>query len=449
MLNSLLLKRDLLWLYFGKFGAALVALLAIPIFTRLMGSEEFGRFSLILSLQALVIMLDWGTSTLLVRQSAFVDDSNIARQTQIFRSAQKLIAISHAGLLVVLLPLLLASGLPVSRMEATAMFLLFLMVALLNLSHTALVIRNLYAWAGMSQIVGTASRFGLALLSVYVGASLLQAVGIMAAIAMVNVLLNQWKIQKAISGSTSDNKRSESLKEVELTNRWLVVQSVFSALAIHFDKSLVALFSTPSDTATFYLATSLAILPITFFVFPIVQFCQSKIMSLARSESPSLDHYLMQYTKFACIIGAGAALLMALFAEPISALWIGGSNVAQHEALAQLLRPMVLAAGFGALGFLPNIVLTFHERYAFQCYTHIVLTSAYLLSIVLLVDSQLLKNLSWAFAAYHVICTCWIWLACVKLNSNLSRAAAASLRSNWMLLWLPVLAWLAYSLIAN
>jgi O-antigen/teichoic acid export membrane protein len=441
--------RGLLWLYTGKFGSAAVGLLAIPLMIRILGSAEFGRMSLVLSLQALVVMLDWGTSTLLVRRSARTGATYASAQAQhdVLRKIQWFLCCSHAALLLLGLPVLFWAGVPLTMAELAAAFFLFMASALLNLSHTALIVREAHVWTGLSQLIGTILRFSVAVGLLWVNSSVLFAVCGMALVTGVNLLLNQWRLSLVVNESQNVGHRQNHAPAPTFINYWLIVQSVFSALAIHFDKTLVGLFASTQDVALFFLATSLAMLPITFFAFPMVQYHQSKLLSLAEQGASTLSTQFKQ-----CLAGVSAVTLLssagiALLAEPISQLWLGTSAVEQYTALAQMLRPMALAAGIGALGFLPNLVLLFHERYPLQCMTHVVLTSLYLLLVTWVSQTNRPADLAWTFVVYHLLSTTWLWIVACREQSAFAAVLKSSLRSAWLWIWVFAVAWLSYLVI--
>ncbi|EGT3624757.1 hypothetical protein FAQ20_19090, partial [Morganella morganii] len=87
----------------SKLGTVIIGVLFLPLYSKYLTQGEFGIFTVILSLQALATMLDFGTSIIISRDIAirFTDNKKIISSN--FANSELVISILYLSLLVLFL----------------------------------------------------------------------------------------------------------------------------------------------------------------------------------------------------------------------------------------------------------------------------------------------------------------------------------------------------------
>ena len=199
----------------------------------------------------------------------------------------------------------------------------------------------------------------------------------------------------------------------------LLVQTAAGACAMQLDKPLVGALAGAAATAPYYLATVLALTPLTFLAGPVVQFFQPKVIGqiAERSLSPSLVR------KFLLGILGSAFLpgLVLWFAAPaVTALWLRGAP--DHAVVAGYVRILVVGTSLGALGFLPNVLLVAKRQYRFLATASTGLTLVVLALAARAAAGGDIGAVCYAYAGYHVAAAVVQWVRALGLDPELRAA---------------------------
>lgn len=154
MRSSRLTSRfgGLVLLYASRLAGLMVAVVFMPLYARLLGPQEFGLAALVLSVQALMVMLDLGMAGLLTRDLA----QDPARLRARWRDAERLLSVYFLGLGAPLL--LLAWWLQQPIAIALAALGLFWAHTLQNLSQACLIATSAVQRAALLQSGGVLLR---------------------------------------------------------------------------------------------------------------------------------------------------------------------------------------------------------------------------------------------------------------------------------------------------
>ena len=148
---------DMAMLYASKAGAVIVGVLILPQFNRLLGPEQFGVVAVIFSLQALLLILDLGMSTIVGRDIA-ADGSSRQASMDIWRSAEAVLNVSYAALGVVLISVASLMGVSLTLPQMLLTLVLLWSLTQQNVAMSALLAKRRYLDAGIIQLVGVLAR---------------------------------------------------------------------------------------------------------------------------------------------------------------------------------------------------------------------------------------------------------------------------------------------------
>ena len=151
---------SILMLYLGKASGIIVNLIFIPFYSHTLGPEGFGSVAVILSLQALLMTLDLGMSTLIGRDVAAAELTPAKLLHQLF-CAEFGLVLFYCGLTFATSITVLTGIAPTGDWRVVlASVVLFMLLVLQNLHYTAIVARRAYTIASALQLAGNLTRAG-------------------------------------------------------------------------------------------------------------------------------------------------------------------------------------------------------------------------------------------------------------------------------------------------
>ena len=197
--SSLQAIYSLILLYFGKVAGLVINLVFIPIYSRELGTQQFGAVAIILSMQALMITLDLGMATLISRELSDTTKSK-AQRVRVLQNAETLIAIFFFAIMIAAIcsTIVIDAALNNTKIILLSIVLIFLLV-IQNFHYIALIASGEYARATLIQSIGNIARGAITVASlsiheatveVYVTAQLL--------VATIHVFVSQQYSQKLI-----------------------------------------------------------------------------------------------------------------------------------------------------------------------------------------------------------------------------------------------------------
>ncbi|HEY8977340.1 MAG TPA: hypothetical protein VIN75_24215, partial [Burkholderiaceae bacterium] len=185
------------------------------------------------------------------------------------------------------------------------------------------------------------------------------------------------------------------------------------------DKPLVGAFAGAAATAPYYLATVLALTPLTFLAGPVVQFFQPK--AIAQIAAQALSPALVRKFLFGILASAFLPGLALWFAAPaVTALWLHGGG--EHALVASYVRILVVGTSLGAIGYLPNVLLVARQQYRFLATASSGLTIAVLALTAWAASGGDVRTVCYVYATYHVAAAVVQWVRALTLDPELRAA---------------------------
>ena len=408
---------NLLLLYASKSGAVVVGVFILPWYQRLLGPEAFGVVATVLSLQAFLLMLDLGTSTLVGRDIAATHHPRSNLVT--WRSAELLLHMGYAALLLVTIGASTLSpwSFPVLHTALCAVF--FWALTVQNVGQSALLAKRLYALAGGIQVVGVLGRAGitLAALSLF-RADLGTFLMAQAMSAVVQMLATAWLCRRALDPAHTPldfNTLRASALELATRGKPLVLFGLAGAAVLQLDKVIIPLFVSPTALSPYFLASALCLTPISVLAGPITQYFQPRIIASISAGDTALTRDSLRKLTLAivCAVAVPSALLW-LGRDFVIQLWLHQDPIATEVTrYVEILLPGV---ALGALGFVPYTMLVAHQDYRAQAILSVALTVATLLATVAAAAMGNVLAICWVYACYHSLSTVVSWLRSIRLQ---------------------------------
>lgn len=412
----------LMMLYAGRLGTALVGLLVLPLFNKLLGPEQFGVVAILLSLQTLLVILDLGLAISMGRDVASLSAEQLPLVRAMLFHAEKVLAVLYAGILLLTLVARLFFDMPLGFSGLLVTVLLFGAITHQNVSQVALLARQDYAWAGVGQLMAVLLRHLLTLACFHLFAATLDVfLYTQCAGAVLYAWLTRTRLLARIPpvDSTLPLPASHARK----LSMALMVNGIAGACAMQLDKPIVGALAGAAQTTPYYLATVLSLTPLTFLAGPVVQFFQPKLMaSLARSEG-LVDPALVRRFLL-CIIATAfvPGLVLWLAAEPLTALWL--HRAPNHVVVSEYTRILVVGATFGALGYVPHVLLVARQQYTFMAVASLALTTLTLLGTAWAAFHGDVRRICYIYATYHTAAAVVLWWRAQNHDAVLRRALA-------------------------
>jgi O-antigen/teichoic acid export membrane protein len=419
---------SMLVLFLGKSAGLFVGLLFLPMYHRYLGAEQFGLVAVVLSLQALLTMMDLGMSTIVGREAA----------TPATKSTYRLVLSAEMGLTAFYVCLAIASlvaqqvGLlgSIDIKGVFASVLLFWALVLQNLYFSVLLAKRSYAIASSTQIIGSLIRACVsAYVLAFVSATLDAFLCTQAFFAVAHAVLTRYYCSKALVHPGISGQKKPGAREVASLVRHgldLVVFSAAGAAVTQLDKPIVSALASANDVAPYFLAMTVCMVPISLLASPISQFFQPRV--LAEVIDNKHAEAAATIRQFVCVILAATivpAIVLWIWRLPLIELWLRHDPVAATVAgyVAILLPGYVI----GSLGFVPYALLVAAKEYRFQALSSVALTVLTLCAAALAASKGNIKAVCWTYAVYHSLSTTTSWIR-AAISLTVGPAARISLK---------------------
>lgn len=359
--------RELLWSYLGRSSGLIVNLAVLPMYSRSMKPADFGAVALVLSLLAMLSLLDLGTTQ---RISHGLADTTRPVQARLLllRTAERTLCL--AGL-TLSLPLLAIAAITIGASILPAVMLaLSLLLAqwLLTVQTTALQALRAQKSAALLSAGGLTARAVLTLcallfiraeLEVFLFAYLIATI----ALSWISGRLIRRRLPERDHPAPRPRWRDCLVYLHE--SRALIWAGLVGAIATQADKTLISSLVSPADLAPYFLATTLATAPLSIMGAPLVQYLQPILSGqLARRELAQYRQSCRFGLAAACLLVVAPCVALGLLANEVCRLWLG--DAASTATIASYCRILLVGYAIAATGYIPFAMVMAHGDFGFQ-----------------------------------------------------------------------------------
>lgn len=409
---------SLLLLYISKSGAVIVGVFILPWYQRLLGEEPFGVVAMVLSLQAFLVMLDLGTSTLVGRDVAAADEK-AGSSLVTWRAAEFLLHGAYAALLILAIAINTIVVTPAPLLHVALCVLFFWALTVQNVAQSALLAKRFYALAAGTQMIGVLGRASITLSGLLLIEADLNTFFVAQAVSAVfQMVATSWLCRRVIAPSPTPVEFKPllaSAKELAIRGKPLVIFGLSGAAVLQLDKIIIPLFLSPTALSPYFLASALCLTPVSVLAGPITQYFQPHIIrSISVGDFATAQAKLLRLTLAIAAAVAIPSTLLWLARDVIVNLWLDNQPIS-----AEVIRYVgILLPGIavGALGFVPYTILVAHQDYRAQAILSATMTSVTLLATMTSAASGSIVAVCWVYAAYHSLSTVISWLRSTRLQ---------------------------------
>lgn len=422
----------MLMLYAGRSSSLLVAFLFLPWYSRLLGSAQFGVVAVILSLQALLVMMDLGMSTLTGREVSVASDDSRSLRT-LLQTAELSLSGFYAILLGVAVALKFAYfGDSASWLVVIGAVVLFWLLVMQNLYYCSLIAWRKYTLGSGIQIVGVAVRAGVtATALMYIAATLEVFIITQLLVTAVHWWCSRFAVMREISAHSTpavEEKRPTLKDAIALTRTGgaLVLFSAAGAAVTQLDKPIISIFASANSVTPYYLASLLCMTPISILAGPVSQYFQPILLrEAAQGTLGQAQKTVKRFVLSVFFVTALPTFILWWFRAPIIELWVGPSE--SNRLIANYIAILLPGLAMGALGFIPYSLLIFSKDYRFQATMSACLTAVTLVLATVAAAEKNIGAVCYAYSAYHIASTVVSWIRASRLPEVGSYAKSAAL----------------------
>lgn len=427
----------ILMLYLGKASGIIVNLVFIPLYSHTLGPDGFGSVAVILSLQALLMTLDLGMSTLISRDVAAAELTPAKLLHQLFCAELGLVLFYGALTLAIGISVLAGLSLSVDWRIVLASVILFMLLVLQNLHYTAIVARRAYTVASTLQLVGNLTRAGATaivitslsptLLAFVVTQALAAALQLM---ATRHLCLREFRNDPGWVPSLPIGRLWLDTRTLFHRAHALALLSAAGAAVTQLDKPIISIFMTPASVAPYYLAMTYSMVPMSILAGPVAQFFQPLVVNaISAGDTTRADRVTRSFTLALLCITLLPSAALYLLRQPLTETWLHhGPLVNDTLYYSRILLP---GLAIGALGFIPFTLLLATSDYRFQAKMSIIMTVLTLLAATIASTQHSVWSICIIYALYHTASTTLLWIRAamkpVVRNLALSSAALTAL----------------------
>jgi O-antigen/teichoic acid export membrane protein len=402
-------------LYGSKFVGAVAGFVFMPVYLGLMGADDFSIVAVIVSLQAVAILLDFGVQTTIGRDLVGASEGSKHPLRVLLDAEGALVLLYLIGGAVLVAGLALWNWSPAQVPMYFGVWLLLLGVVVQGLHGAALIalskffegalcnaftvlLRALGTWAALKFISPSIEAFVVA-----------QAIFSIAG-ALVSRVLSTKHVRP--TRATTFCRESFSVANcVELVkrSRALMVSSLVGAAATQLDKSILLGHVSAPELSAYFLAHSISSMPLAIVATPIVQYFQPKLFAVHDPRgNPALTAVLRRFSACIVLSMGGGALCFGLFGHALIAWWLPDQHIAQLVmAYADLLVVAYLVAG---VGYIPYVMMVAGRGYAFNAKLAVFAAVCLMGAVVLAAVQSSAETACMAFIGYYMIVTIGLFL---------------------------------------
>ncbi|MGY2171678.1 lipopolysaccharide biosynthesis protein [Pseudomonas gingeri] len=406
---------SMLMLYAGKVSGLLVVFLFLPFYNKLLGAEQFGAVAVILSFQALSVMMDFGLSTMIGRAVSLGEGG----EARLLHTADMALAMVYGSLALGAVVLKLVgffSGISWFAIIGT-FFLVFFMV-LQNIYYSAIIACRKYVLGSVVQVVGGLIRaVGTAVALQYISATLEVFVATQFFFSGIQAIISRLLCMKNLNADKIA-KSPGFLEAITLirSGSSLILFSIAGAAVTQLDKPLVSIFLSAAAVTPYYLANLLCSTPVSILAGPVSQYFQPlffRSASASASEKIETKKIVRNFVFCIFVVTVIPAFCLWYLRTPIIELWVGKTE--DSLLISRYVGILLPGLTIGALGFVPYCFLVFAKDFKFQALMSASMTVLTLSLTVLASMRESVEGVCIIYALYHTVSTVGSWIRATNL----------------------------------
>lgn len=395
--------------FLGKAGGILTNFLFYPLYKSILGIEAFGVVVTILSVQSILLILDFGFSTLVGNDVA---SENSKSKFRYFKRAENILSLVY---LIILLPI---SYLFIKLLNINVEFnvllccmVSFLFLTLQNIAVTYLIVIKKYSYCSFFQVLFALFKGAVTLLFLkfltttvdyFVYSQVFTAViGYFAIRYLCKDREHQYVDKKFFSFNESFNLLKRGFP--------VLISSVSVAVVMQLDKSLISYFN-PSEVLTpYFFAFTYCMSPILIVAQPIKQYFHPIIkFSISSAIKPDIIHSVRSYLVINTLLVFIVFLVLYLFNYTLLLFWL--NDISLVESVYRYTSILLPAIAFSSISYVPVVILICLEDFNFQAKVNI--TTAVILFLFTFYYSMIgnVENIVLIYAVYFFITSLFCWL---------------------------------------
>jgi O-antigen/teichoic acid export membrane protein len=410
-------------LYAGKTSGVLVAFVFLPLYSHLLGHEQFGVVAVILSLQALLLMMDLGMSTLVSRAVA-VGQSDPPAVVKLIRAAEINLTCFYLTILLATALIKAGGGIQGIRWDvALGAIVLFWLVVVQNLYYTASLAGTAIKAATLIHVIGILSRSALTwylldtfskTISVFIWAQIIVAVihGLVCRKFLI------WNLYWNFEGPRRFFQvQFKDCLTLLARGKSILVSGTVGAAAMQLDKPILSIFMPASDISPYFLATVLSATPVAIMAGPIVQFFQPKIvLCISTGNVIAYQKKIREFLVSILALVIVPVVFLFFYCDAIVILWLGPSG--QIELVSSYSRILLIGYGIASVGYLPYVIIVARQEFRFHARLSTLATIFVLFLTAIFASLENIFLVCIAYVAYFLIVTLGLfWRANTKYTT--------------------------------
>ncbi len=399
-------------LYFGKLGGVAATLIFIPLFRKIFSETDFGWISIVLSLQTIIYVLDFGLATHLSRRA-----SRLAEQLDAKKRFGKILGLAQLSirLMYLVISLIFISTYFLFSCNWSVLFsgLVILLLGFqteMNLWSQLLLSLKKYEWSSYLQLFATLSRASLSfiLVKIFSANVIYFLLGQIVAAYIFQVIaknvLGQNSIQVEFWWAFKNfclnlNKKKLRYWYALLAKSWpLFLAMAVGALTTQADRLMIATFISPAQAGDYFVALTFAMTPVLIVAQPIFQFFQPYILSTINTNH--FDKWFARYCIVLHLVVFATSLFLYIMMNELFRFWLHVQDVEKLVVLAQLLMAGACAAAYS---FLTYTLLLSHGLYKKIKLISIMTSSVYLILLYWACMQGSLVYVAVSFIVFNVL----------------------------------------------
>ena len=409
-------------LLFGKVGAIVVGILFLPLYLKAVDPGVFATIATILALQAFALLVDFGLSTLVARSVATqTTPTHVLRSTVLQAERALVLGYGIVGL-ALLTAYPVAPRLGLSWSSALATWAFCLASVWQNTLHSALMAAERFLVASSLHVTALLIR---ALLTLYALHHVEASAGTFVithafATGLQALLTRHVLLRRAPHQALPPWKASLRLLRAGAS---LLLSALAGASVMQLDKPLAKLGLNAAQASAYFLAATLASLPIALLAAPLVQLFQPRVTwALTQRQNVLSLRHARQFSVLLLLVVAVPTALIWASASWLVEIWLRGSVLTpQVTAIARSLLPAFL---LGGLSYLPVMLLLAQGDYRWPALINAMLAIVMLPTLALASIAGSLRGFALVYLVYFACAAAASWWRALALEDTQSIAKA-------------------------